>query len=183
MLSGELSCEKLYTVTLGQIFSKSSIESHGVYRWKLIENDLPIAEDAGLGLWRQFFVPMMMYLAWQVGYTCATEVILGDYIRGDKEVMFSRRALAKDKKNPLNIAFYDLGRRCGLLHPDTWLDPDTWLSKTIFTVCQFSYTLFTLLPVGFLYSHYQASLLYIFAISTVGIWGGATYYIKVLGVR
>lgn len=156
---------------------------YSLCRWKLVETGLPLSEDSSMGFWDQFAIPLGLYILWQLGYLFVTEVILGDRIRGDKEVILSLRYLANDTKNPICRLVLNMCRKHGVLKPGEILDPDGWLAKAIFIGVQLLYTLVTLLPMGLMFSNYLLSSLYIMVVFTIGIWNGASYYIEIFSTR
>ena len=71
----------------------------------------------------------------------------------------------------------------GLLGKDEDFDSETMLSKAVFVVTQFLYTLVTILHPPILFTSYYLSCVFLVFVFTMAVWNGASYYIEVFSKR
>jgi len=141
---------------------------------------------ATLPLGRSMFLGLSGYAAWQALYLLATEVFFARRIVSN-ELMSSIRWLTTPGRSMsppgcytgITHSTYKVVSRLGWMRKGELFDPDAWKTKSIFVLVQLLYTAATLLVSVFLWSSYEAHLLYLFAISISCVWNGASYYIEV----
>lgn len=104
--------------------------------------------------WRVMGLPILTYMAWQLGYLLWTEVWKGSAIRRDREQLSSLRWTVRAGKGLLHDLGLKMARALGLLAREEGFDEEDWRTKGVFIVMQLLYTVVTLLPTKLLYDHY-----------------------------
>jgi len=153
-----------------------------LHRWKFIDNNLPLDDDAYLSLYGNFYLPIVFYMIWQISYLFITEVLLSSYLK-DETITTSLRYLVTDKKNPSIKQIRKFLTKQGVIKKGEELDPNTLLGKSVFVFGQVIYTCLTILHVRGLYASYLVSCIYIIITFGIGVWNGASYYIEVFSTR
>ena len=104
-------------------------------------------------------------------------------LAADLDYITSQRYLARDRKNAFNRALTKICRKYGFLEKDEDFNSETILSKVVFVVAQFSYTIVTILHPPLLFQSYYFSCFYLVIVFTVAVWNGASYYIEIFSTR
>jgi len=152
-----------------------------LYRWGLIPSEIPV--DSSLSVVEWLVNPLCLYLVWQLAYHIVTEILLKKRLDNDPDMIISIRYLCRDKKNGMRNQVEKILRKFGILKKGDDLNPEELLSKIVFAITQFLYTLVTILPAMLLYGNYGISCCYIFFLYGWGTWNGASYYIEIFSER
>lgn len=130
-----------------------------------------------------FLWAIMGYIFWQLCYFIKTEINDRAKLDADPEIQTSLRFLTMDRRNPMHQLVKSLMIQLGVMKKGESFDHATLKTKVIFMGSQLVYTIFTFLPIPWLYNSQTRHLYFVIGVFVIAIYNGASFYIEVFSKR